>query len=307
MAPTSRIFYFCAQIAARISTQMRRIRLGRHSFERLTSNPNQACVRFRSDYDRSQPGRFAEVAGSSIYLWYTSGNKLMPAIYSMQMQKSRPPVQWLTMACFSAALMLCACSSGGESTSNTNTSPPSPVNTPPVISGSPPTFVIQDEPYAFAPTAADGDRDTLTFAIAKQPAWAAFNGSTGGLTGTPTASDIGTTLASIISVSDGTASASLPPFDLEVGQIQLGSAMVFWDAPATNAGGSQITNLGGFCVYCGMASGNYKTVLDVREAAAVSLLIDELEPDTYFFEVSALDSSGNESALSTEVSKVVAP
>ena len=54
-------------------------------------------------------------------------------------------------------------------------------------------------------------------------------------------------------------------------------------------------------------SGNYMTVLNVSDAAAVSLLIDELEPDTYFFAVSALDNIGNESALSAEVNKVVAP
>ena len=54
-------------------------------------------------------------------------------------------------------------------------------------------------------------------------------------------------------------------------------------------------------------SGNYMTVLNVSDAAAVSLLIDELEADTYFFAVSALDNIGNESALSAEINKVVAP
>lgn len=55
------------------------------------------------------------------------------------------------------------------------------------------------------------------------------------------------------------------------------------------------------------ASGNYETVLNVSDAAAVSLLIGELEPDTYLLAVSALDNIGNESALSAEINKVVAP
>ena len=54
-------------------------------------------------------------------------------------------------------------------------------------------------------------------------------------------------------------------------------------------------------------SGNYMTVLNVRDAAVVSLLINELEPDTYLLAVSALDNIGNESALSAEINKVVAP
>ena len=170
----------------------------------------------------------------------------MPAIHSTQIPKSRPHVQWLTIACSSGALTLCACSGGGESASNTNTSPLSAANTRPVVIGSPPTFVMQDEPYAFTPTASDADGDTLTFTIAQQPGWAAFKASTGGLTGTPAAADVGSTPAIIISVSDATASNSLPPFDPEVGQIQLDSAMVFLDASATNTDGSQLTELGGF-------------------------------------------------------------
>jgi hypothetical protein len=99
----------------------------------------------------------------------------------------------------------------------------------------------------------------------------------------------------------------LAPFDLEVLQIPLGSATVFWDVPTTNADGSPLTDLAGFRVRYGTASQNYTEELEVNDATTESLLIEDLAPATYFFVVTAFDRSENESAVSLEVSKVVAP
>ncbi|WP_333797218.1 fibronectin type III domain-containing protein [Rheinheimera sp.] len=91
------------------------------------------------------------------------------------------------------------------------------VNDAPSISGTPVTSLDQDTPYSFTPTASDIDTgDTLTFSIDNKPGWASFNTATGALTGTPAGTDAGKTLGIVISVSDGTASAALPAFDLEV-------------------------------------------------------------------------------------------
>jgi VCBS repeat-containing protein len=92
-----------------------------------------------------------------------------------------------------------------------------PVNDAPVISGTPTTSLEQDVAYSFTPTATDVDTaDVLTFSITNKPTWASFNTATGALTGTPTHADAGVSGAIVISVSDGTANASLPAFDLEV-------------------------------------------------------------------------------------------
>ncbi|MDP5192102.1 putative Ig domain-containing protein, partial [Rheinheimera baltica] len=90
------------------------------------------------------------------------------------------------------------------------------VNDAPTISGAPTTTVAQDTAYSFIPTATDADDDTLTFSITNKPTWAAFNTTTGALTGTPAAADVGTTTGIVISVSDGSLSAALPAFNLEV-------------------------------------------------------------------------------------------
>ena len=89
-------------------------------------------------------------------------------------------------------------------------------NHPPVISGTPPTSVGAGSAYSFQPTASDPDGDTLSYSIQNKPTWAAFSLSTGSLTGTPATTQVGTYSNILISVSDGTVSASLSPFSITV-------------------------------------------------------------------------------------------
>jgi hypothetical protein len=87
---------------------------------------------------------------------------------------------------------------------------------PPTISGSPGTEIQANQHYSFTPVASDPAGNPLTFRVVNTPAWASFNTSTGQLSGTPTTDDLGTTSGIVISVSDGTASASLPAFAITV-------------------------------------------------------------------------------------------
>ena len=208
---------------------------------------------------------------------------------------------------FIAASLIVACGGGAKSTSSSDTGPTPPINNPPTISGTPMSAVTRDQPYEFTPTASDPDGDKLTFSITNQPAWATFDTTTGELAGVPGEVDIGTTPEVTISVTDSDLSASLAPFDLEVKQIPFGSATVSWDIPTKNADGTDMTDLAGFRVHYGTASQDYSEVVEVKDATADSKLIEDLEPATYFFAVTAVDLVDNESALSDEVSKVVGP
>jgi hypothetical protein len=91
-----------------------------------------------------------------------------------------------------------------------------PPNRTPTISGTPPLSIVAGQSYSYTPYASDADGDPLTFSIQNRPAWAAFSSSTGRLSGTPTSTQVGTYSNIVISVSDGTASASLAPFSVEV-------------------------------------------------------------------------------------------
>lgn len=94
--------------------------------------------------------------------------------------------------------------------------PPPPANNPPSISGVPATGVTAGQAYSFQPTATDPDGQALAFGIANRPSWATFSTTTGRLSGTPTTANAGTYSNIVISVSDGTASATLPGFSITV-------------------------------------------------------------------------------------------
>ena len=89
------------------------------------------------------------------------------------------------------------------------------------------------------------------------------------------------------------------------GWVFIASAVDFtlaWDAPTTNTDGTPLTDLAGYKVYYGTASGVYGspiTVGNVLTHTVTGLLGDRL----YFFAVTARDTSGNESGYSNEVSK----
>ncbi|HZW59384.1 MAG TPA: putative Ig domain-containing protein [Woeseiaceae bacterium] len=89
-------------------------------------------------------------------------------------------------------------------------------NQAPEISGQPQTSVDAGAAYSFTPSASDADGDPLTFSISGRPLWAAFDGATGTLSGTPQDSDAGSNTDIVITVSDGELSASLPAFTLTV-------------------------------------------------------------------------------------------
>jgi uncharacterized repeat protein (TIGR01451 family) len=92
------------------------------------------------------------------------------------------------------------------------------VNDAPTISGEPAAIVEEGMLYSFTPTAQGPDIEevTLNFSILNQPNWASFDTNTGSLTGMPGSEDVGITTAIVITVTDGSRSASLPAFDIEV-------------------------------------------------------------------------------------------
>jgi hypothetical protein len=91
-----------------------------------------------------------------------------------------------------------------------------PANRPPTITGTPATSVTAGSAYAFNPVGSDPDGNSLTYSIQNRPSWATFNASSGRLAGTPTAANVGTSARITITVTDGTASASLASFTIQV-------------------------------------------------------------------------------------------
>ena len=178
-------------------------------------------------------------------------------------------------------------------------------NQPPVISGSPATSVTVGQAYNFTPTASDPDGQPLTFSIANLPAWATFSTSTGQLSGTPAAANAGSYSGIVISVSDGTASASLPSFTLAVQQVQMGSATIRWTPPTEDTTGAPLDDLRGYRIVYGTSPSNLSQVLELPNPGLTSGMVEGLAPATWYFAVKAYTTSGAESALSNIASKTI--
>ena len=87
-------------------------------------------------------------------------------------------------------------------------------NAAPVLSGTPAASVSAGSAYSFQPKASDANGDRLSFSISNKPSWATFNTTSGQLTGTPQAGNVGKYSNIVISTTDGKASASLPAFSI---------------------------------------------------------------------------------------------
>ena len=86
--------------------------------------------------------------------------------------------------------------------------------------------------------------------------------------------------------------------------VTLRSAALSWTAPTQNVDGSALTNLAGYKVYWGTSPGTYSSSASVSGASTTTFTTN-LTPGTWYFALTALDSTGAESAKTNEVSKTV--
>jgi hypothetical protein len=175
-----------------------------------------------------------------------------------------------------------------------------------VISGSPATTLSVGSAYNFQPTATDADGDPLSFSISGKPAWASFSSNTGRLSGTPAAS--GSYDSIVISVSDGTETASLAAFSITVKAVQedpAGSFTLSWSAPTTRADGSPLSlaDIDGYRIYYSNSPGNYSSVVEVPDGTAQSADVTDLPAGTYYLVMTTYDNTGQESTFSEEIAK----
>ncbi len=167
-------------------------------------------------------------------------------------------------------------------------------NAAPTIAGSPLKSAQVGVAYSFKPTAADANKDALTFSVQNKPSWATFNTTTGQLSGTPNTA--GVTGNILISVSDGKASAALAGFTITVAVAPPpstgGSAMISWSPPTTYTDGSTMSNLAGYRVHYGQSASALNSVATVNNAGVASYTVEGLTPGVWYFAVSAYTSEG---------------
>jgi hypothetical protein len=181
---------------------------------------------------------------------------------------------------------------------------------PPRISGSPAAAVSAGNAYTFQPAASDPNGLRLVFAIRGKPAWASFNAATGALTGTPTAANTGTYSNIWIAVYDGYQKAVLPPFSIVVSPgaavaQSSGSATLSWQPPTQNTNGSSLNNLAGYRIYYGTRPDNLAQSVNVANPGVTRYVMSGLCASTWYFQMTAYDKNGMESAPTPAESLVI--
>jgi hypothetical protein len=206
------------------------------------------------------------------------------------------------------ALAISGCGGGGDSGTSSNAdsnNPPAAGNAAPSIQGQPGSSVSPAQSYSFQPSASDSNGDALSFSASNLPAWASLNASTGRISGTPSAADIGTYGDITITVSDGKATASLGPFSITVTDAASGTATLSWMPPTENSDGTPLTNLAGYEIRYGLDADDLSSTLSLSNPSLSVYVVENLASGTWYFAVLAVNASGVTSSLSNVASKTI--
>jgi len=84
-----------------------------------------------------------------------------------------------------------------------------------------------------------------------------------------------------------------------------GSITISWTPPQARADGSPLTDLAGYHIYYGTASGVYSQTVTVASPSATSYTIANLSAGTYYVTMRSFDTSNIESSSSPEASKTI--
>jgi Putative Ig domain len=173
------------------------------------------------------------------------------------------------------------------------------------IQGIAPTTAVAGQPYSFAPQAADSSGSGY-FTVTNLPAWANFDTTSGEITGTPTAAQVGTYSNIVITLVDAGTTVSLPAFNIMVTAKAAPDAVILsWQAPTENADGTPLLNLKGYEVHYGKSSQAYTDTVRLPNPGITTYVVQNLPRGTYYFAITAFNSSGVDSSLSEEVSTTV--
>jgi hypothetical protein len=235
--------------------------------------------------------------------WYVCCPKNSWRIMILFSRRARPAV----LSILILAVTACGGGDGGSAdTGNQNGSPTGGTgNAAPTIQGQPGTSVQPSQSYTFQPSANDPNGDALTFSATNLPAWASLNTTTGRISGTPSAADIGTYGDITVTVSDGSATASLGPFSIAVTDLGSGSATLSWVPPTQNADGSALTNLAGYEIRYGQDPGALSSEISLDNPSLSVYVIENLASGTWYFAVAAVNTAGTTSDLSNVASKTI--
>lgn len=82
-------------------------------------------------------------------------------------------------------------------------------------------------------------------------------------------------------------------------------AWLEWTRPRLREDGTELKDLFGYRLWYGTSSGLYTQLVEIHDPASTAYSFKTLPPDTYYFAIRAISTSGGESAISNEVTKTI--
>jgi hypothetical protein len=128
------------------------------------------------------------------------------------------------------------------------------------ISGTPPAQAVANQLYSFVPTVTAPSGSVYSFSIQNKPSWATFSTVNGSISGTPSASNVGTNANVVISVSTAQSTAALAAFAIAVNALTPALASNPGTSAPSGSGASLIFSyLNGFASATGAIKAAWET------------------------------------------------
>ena len=84
-----------------------------------------------------------------------------------------------------------------------------------------------------------------------------------------------------------------------------GVANLVWSVPSTNTDGTPLTDLAGYHIYYGRAPDSLNQVIVIRDPYTIHYSVTHLARGSWYFRLTSINSSGNESPMTPIVSYTV--
>jgi hypothetical protein len=194
----------------------------------------------------------------------------------------------------SAMLGACAGGSGGKVEGATGTDSQAQAIT---LAAPTQDAAVANQRYEFEPDAGDLGGAPVSFAVAGKPSWAQFDPTSGTLSGTPGAADVGTTTDVTITGQSGGAQSSVT-VRLSVIAAADRVADVTIDVPAVRTDGTPLANLAGYRIYYGKTANRLDQFIEVPDPTVSAARVSTLTPGDWYFAATAYDVNGFESDAS---------
>jgi hypothetical protein len=159
--------------------------------------------------------------------------------------------------------------------------------------------------YEFQPGASDADGDELAFSAANLPTWAQLDPSSGRITGTPGAADVGQHEDITITAADATHQTASAPFSITVVGDGSGVATLSWQPPPAKVDGSPLDDLAGYRICYGRDPEDLDHSIFIENPAQTSFEFSTLGSGTWYFAVIAINAEGLEGPATPAATKSI--